>query len=168
MDFKKIINRISGAWYFFFAVVLVYVVLSILKIEVFLESSVFFGEIIVKVIPVIIIVYVLMTLTNYFITPEIIKKHLRTKGAKKWIFMIVGGVLSTGPIYMWYPLLADLSKKGLSHGLIACFIYNRAIKIPILPVAVLYFNLTYIIILCFVMIIMSVFQGLIINKLMET
>jgi len=64
---------------------------------------------------------------------------LREKGIKKWIFVIIGGVLSTGAIYMWYPFLADLKDKGLNYGLISCFLYNRAIKIPLLPLMVFYF-----------------------------
>ena len=83
------------------------------------------------------------------------------------VFVIIGGILSSGPIYMWYPLLADLKHKGLSYGLIACFLYNRAIKIPLLPLAIIYFSWRYLFILTFVMIFMSILQGLIINKLME-
>jgi uncharacterized membrane protein YraQ (UPF0718 family) len=108
-----------------------------------------------------------MTLSNYLITPEFIIKHLRGKGFKKWFFMIVGGILSSGPIYMWYPLLADLKKKGLSYGLIACFLYNRAIKIPLLPLAIIYFGWQYIFVLTIIMIIVSITQGILINKLME-
>jgi len=62
-----------------------------------------------------------MSLTNYFITPERIIRYIEGKGIKKWFFAVIGGVLSSGPIYMWYPLLADLKEKGISNGLIACF-----------------------------------------------
>ena len=109
-----------------------------------------------------------MTLSNYFITPEIVIKHLKEKGIKKWFFVIVGGILSSGPVYMWYPLLADLKSKGLEQGLIACFLYNRAIKIPVLPIAIIYFSWQYIFVLSLVMIFMSVVQGLIINHLTKS
>jgi len=127
----------------------------------------FFYDIILKIIPVFILVFILMAITNYFITPRFVIKHLKEKGIKKWFFVIVGGILSTGPIYMWYPLLADLKNKGLDYGLIACFLYNRAIKIPLLPLAVIYFSWQYILVLSFVMIFASVVQGIIINKLMD-
>lgn len=94
-------------------------------------------------------------------------KHLKDKGMKKWFFVIIGGILSSGPIYMWYPLLADLRNKGLNYGLIACFLYNRSIKIPLIPLAIIYFSWKYIIILLLVMILASIIQGIIINKLME-
>ena len=85
----------------------------------------------------------------------------------KWFLTIVLGIISTGPIYMWYPLLADLKEKGMSYGLIACFLYNRAIKIPLLPVMMLYFNLKYIFLLFLLMVIVSVIQGIFVDKIME-
>ena len=161
------LKKISGSWYFFFAIVLIYIILLIASPDSFFTSLEFFYKIIYKIIPVFILVFALMVFVNYFITPKTIIKHFEKKGIKKWIYIIIGGILSTGPIYMWYPLLADLKKKGLSHGLVACFLYNRAIKLPLIPLAVLYFGWAYIIILSMVMILISIIQGLLINKLMK-
>ena len=167
MNIKNIPKQISESWYFLMAIILIYFLFFIFSPETFFTSLNFFSKIILKIIPIFVFVFVLMTVSNYFITPKFIIKHLAKKGFKKWVFVIIGGILSSGPIYMWYPLLADLKNKGLNHGLIACFLYNRAIKIPILPVAILYFSWRYILILSFVMIFMSVVQGLMINKLMK-
>ena len=68
---------------------------------------------------------------------------------------------------MWYPLLADLRNKGLNYGLIACFLYNRAIKIPLIPLAIVYFSWQYIVILLVVMVFASIIQGVFLNRLME-
>jgi len=107
-----------------------------------------------------------MAVTNYFIKPSFLVKIMGKKsGVLGWIIAIITGIISTGPIYMWYPLLADLKKKGVRQGLIATFLYNRAIKIPLLPMIILYFGLPYTIILTIVMMIISVIQGLIIEKL---
>lgn len=108
-----------------------------------------------------------MTITHYFITPEFITKHFAESGIKKWIFIIIGGILSTGPIYMWYPLLADFRKKGVQYGYIAAFLYSRAIKIPLLPVVLFYFSMKYVIILTVVMIVMSVMQGITVNRILR-
>jgi len=127
-----------------------------------------FASIIIKVIPVILLVFILMAITNYFIKPSFLVKVMGKKsGVLGWIIAIITGIISTGPIYMWYPLLADLKKKGVRQGLIATFLYNRAIKIPLLPMIILYFGLTFTIILTIVMMIISVFQGLLIEKFME-
>jgi len=167
MNLKNKINKISGTWYFLIIVILIYLILFILKQDLFLQSLNFFYKIILKIIPVFVIVFILMALSNYFITPKFIIKHLKEKGIKKWFFVIIGGILSSGPIYMWYPLLGDLKNKGLKPGLIACFLYNRAIKVPLLPIAIFYFGLKYVLILSLVMIFISILQGILLNKLME-
>ncbi len=167
MDIKNKLKQISGSWYFLIFILLIYLLLSVFKPILFSSSLNFFYNILLKIIPVFILIFTLMALTNYFITPKFVMKHLKEKGIKKWFFVIVGGILSSGPIYMWYPLLADLRDKGLNYGLIACFLYNRAIKIPLIPLAIIYFEWKYIIILTFVMIFFSIVQGILINKLME-
>jgi uncharacterized membrane protein YraQ (UPF0718 family) len=161
------LKNISGSWYFLCVVIAAYLILPAISPELFLSSAKFFHKIILKIIPVFLLVFALMAFVNYFITPKKIIKHFEKKGFKKWIYVIISGILSTGPIYLWYPLLADLKKKGLSYGLIACFLYNRAIKLPLIPLAVLYFGWAYIIILSSVMILISIIQGLLINKLMK-
>ena len=166
MKLKNRLQELSKSWYFLIVIVLSYFTLFITKREIFFLSLDFFGTLFLKIIPIFVLVFLLMTLSNYFITQKFIIKHLKNKGLKKWFFVIVGGILSSGPIYMWYPLLADLKNKGLSYGLIACFLYNRAIKIPLLPLAIVYFSWQYILILTLVMIFVSVIQGILLNKLM--
>ena len=167
MNLKNKLKDISGSNYFLMIMLLIYFLFFIFKEEIFFLSIDFFYNIFLKIIPVFLIIFILMSLTNYFITPKFITKHLKKKGIKKWFYVIIGGTLSSGPIYMWYPLLAELKKKGLSYGLIGCFLYNRAIKIPIIPIAIFYFGWKYILILSFIMIFMSIIQGIIINKLMN-
>jgi uncharacterized membrane protein YraQ (UPF0718 family) len=167
MRLKYKLKQISGWWYFITCLLLVYLLLFLFRNDLFATGAKFFYSILLKIIPVFIIVFILMSITNYFITPQFVMKHLGDKGIKKWVYVIIGGILSTGAIYMWYPLLADLKNKGLSYGLIACFLYNRAIKIPLLPVAILYFGWKYILVLSLVMVFVSVIQGILVDKIME-
>ncbi len=157
----------NGPWYFLISVILLYGIISFFNFGIFLSSLQFFLNTIINMIPVFILVFILMVVSNYFITPKFVTKHLKNKGIKKWFFIIIGGILSHGPPYMWYPLLANLKEKGLSYGLIACFLYNRAIKIPLLPIAILYFGWQYILTLAIVMVIISILQGILLNKIME-
>jgi uncharacterized membrane protein YraQ (UPF0718 family) len=166
MTFKEKIKRIPKSWYFLISIVFIYLLFSLFNKEVYLDSLNFFNDIILKIIPIFILVFVLMSVSNYFITPDFVTKHLKEKGIKKWFFVIIGGILSEGPIYIWYPLLADLRNKGLNYGLIACFLYNRAIKIPLIPLAIVYFSWQYVVILLVVMVFVSVLQGVLLNKLM--
>ena len=163
----KTLKEISKPIWFLFAVILFYVILAFVDINLFFDGLHFFWKIFLKVLPIFILVFVLMSLTNYFVTPRFVKKHLGEKGIRKWFYVVVGGILSTGPIYMWYPLLADLKSKGLSSGLIACFLYNRAVKIPLLPLMVFYFSWRYVVVLTVVMIFFSIVQGLLIDRVMK-
>jgi uncharacterized membrane protein YraQ (UPF0718 family) len=169
---KRIIQRlrereIGGTWYFLSAMILVYIILLFVNSGIFLSSLNLFFDIFSTIIPIFFVVFILMAISNYFITPEISIKYLKRKGPKKWFFTIIGGILSSGPIYMWYPLLADLKEKGISNGLIACFLYNRSVKIPLIPIMLVYFNWKYVFVLLFIMIFISVIQGIIINKFYE-
>ena len=60
-----------------------------------------------------------------------------------------------------------MQKKGVRNGLVATFLYNRAVKIPLLPLMIFYFGMVYTIILTIIMMIVSVFQGLIVEKILE-
>lgn len=153
-------------WYFLLGVVITYVVTAFINLDkVFLALS-FFKNIFFNVIPVLFFIFVLMSLTNYFVKPKMIVKHLG-KNSKflGWIIVIFGGILSSGPIYMWYPLLNDLQKHGMRTAFIATFLYNRAVKIPLLPLIISYFGLQYTITLLVVMVLVSILQGIATEKI---
>jgi len=115
-----------------------------------------------KVIPVFVLVFALMALTNYFVRPKTVARFMGNgSGIRGWVIAIVGGILSTGPVYMWFPLLKDLRERGVSDALISTFLYNRAIKIALLPMIIAYFGLKYTIVLTAVMIVASVMQGMV-------
>jgi len=163
LQFKKI----SVAWFFFIFMVIFYLLLFFINSNLFISSLIFFHQILIKIIPIFLLVWFLMVITNYFITPKFVFKYFDKKSANKWFFAIIGGILSEGPVYIWYPLLADLKKKGLDYGFVACFLYNRAIKLPILPAAIYYFGWKYILILAIIMVMASISQGIIINKIIK-
>jgi len=152
-------------WIFLSAMIFAYIALLFYNKNIFYASLNMFYHILIKIAPIFLFVFFLTWATNYFLTPQFASKYLRKKGKIKWFFAIITGIISTGPIYLWYPLLKQLHTKGLNHGLIACFIYNRAIKLPLLPVAILYFSWPYILILCLIIIAASIIQGKIINWL---
>lgn len=167
MNIKNKLQTISKAWYFLSIVIGIYILLFFIKLDLFFSSLNYFFNIFLNIVPVFVVIFVLMAISNYFVTPEFIKKYLAKKGIKKWLFVVIGGILSSGPIYMWYPFLGDLKNKGLSSGLVACFLYNRAIKIPLLSISIYYFGTEYVLVLAGVMIFMSIIQGILLNKLMK-
>jgi len=155
-------------WYFMIGVLLIYVIIYVINpTKTYLALS-FFKNLLIKIIPIIILIFILTTLINYFVKPKTLIKYLGKKsGIKGWIITIIAGILSTGPIYTWYPLLKDLQKQGMRTGLITAFLYNRAVKIPLLPLLILYFGLIYSIILTIMIVLVSVIQGIVIEKIID-
>jgi len=152
--------------YFLFSMIFIYSILFFINNSLFISSFNFLIKILMQIYWVFILVFVLMGFSNYFLTSGRIKEFLSKKpGKRSWFFSVLFGILSMGPIYMWYPFLADLKEKGMRDGLIACFLYNRAVKIPLLPLMFFYFGIKYVFILSFVMIFASIIQGFILEKI---
>ena len=164
---KKSEKSYNG-WYFLTVVIFLYFAVAFLRVGTIIPSLQFALYILKSIVPVFVLIFSLMIIVNYFITPKRVVKYLgKSSGLKRWFFAIIGGIISTGPIYMWYPMLKELKKRGVNYGFIATFLYNRAIKLPLLPIIIFYFGLPFTVVLTVVMIIFSVIQGMIIEKIIE-
>ena len=152
--------------YFLASVLATYLVSVFFDSNIALASLEFSGNLLLKILPVLLLVFVVMFVFNFFVTPELITKNLtKSSGARRWVIAIGGGIISTGPIYLWYPLLRELKKSGVSDGFVAAFLYSRAIKPFLFPVMIFYFGWEYALVLTFVMILMSLGEGVIIDRL---
>jgi uncharacterized membrane protein YraQ (UPF0718 family) len=155
-------------WWFLSITAVISVIIFLIRPDVLLPSLSFFLDIIKKIIFIFIFIFILLVLVNYLVKPEWLIKYMgKGSGWKGWLFALVGGIILTGPIYMWYPLLNDLQKKGVRNGLMATFLYNRAIKPALLPLMVFYFGVVYVIILTAVMLVISLLQGIIVEKIVD-
>ncbi|MDD3156248.1 MAG: hypothetical protein PHP14_02375 [Candidatus Pacebacteria bacterium] len=160
-------KKIPKSFIFLFTVLIIYLIVFFIKPTLIYSSLQMFNKIIIQFSYAFIVIFILTFLSNKYITKEFILKYFNKKGFKKWFFIILAGIFATGPIYIWYPLLQEFQQKGLKIGFIACFLYNQAIKIFLLPILLIYFDIKYVIILTVVMIVMSILQGLIINRLIK-
>ncbi|MCK4330088.1 permease [candidate division WOR-3 bacterium] len=153
-------------FYFLGLVILLHLILFLFKPEGIQASFKASANLIIKIIPILVLVIIFMGVVNFFVSPKVISKYVG-KGSKftGWILAIFIGIVSHGPIYVWFPLLKELKSRGMRSGLVAVFLYNRAIKIPLLPLMVHYFGLKYVLILLIYMIIASVIEGKIIEML---
>ncbi|WP_456409356.1 permease [Caldithrix abyssi] len=161
----RIKNKKSRASAYFLALVLAsYLILAIFyprKIAVALQIG---GKLFIQIIPVLLMVLLVMALIDYFMKPQQIKKLLgKNSGIKGWIITIVFGIISHGSIYALYPLLRELKEQGMREGLIATFIYSRAIKLPFIPLLIYYFGVRFLMILIFYIIVSAVLEGLLIE-----
>ena len=154
--------------YFLLIIISTYVILYFFKPELTILSLKFFYSILIKIIPIMIFVFVLMVVINLYVSEKTLVKHLGKKaGVKSYFISIIAGIISTGPIYMWYPMLANLKKKGVSNSSVSIFLYNRAVKPALIPMLVLYFGIAYTITLTLVMVVLSIPFGILMEKFME-
>jgi len=162
---RKFFKKLKPKWIFFGIVSSLYIVLLFLNFSLFRDALEQFARLLRQVLPVFGIVFIFMVLSDLlFKTKKIIKFLGEKSGITGWIVVIIGGVLSMGPIYAWYPLLSDLKEKGMKDSLIATFLYNRAIKPALLPMMMYYFGLPFAIVLSFYMIIFSVINGILVGR----
>ena len=152
--------------YFLVAVLLLYVFVYFVSPNAVTESLEFASRVLLGLIPVFLLIYALMVITNTFVSDKRIFSTL-LKSRWKWVISVLGGVLSTGPVYMWYPLLRELKKKGLGYGPMASFIYSRAVKIPLIPVLLYYFGLKYTLALICTLILFSFVLGMLMEVVMN-
>jgi uncharacterized membrane protein YraQ (UPF0718 family) len=164
----RVIEKVGGSWIFLLLVTVVYITFGIVDLELVRNALPVFGRLILRILPVLILVFVIMFLTNLLFEAKSIVRILgKGSGLRGWILAIAGGIISSGPIYMWYPLLGDLKERGMKDCLIAAFLYNRAIKIPLIPMMVYYFGWPFTIILSLYMVLFSIANGLAVEELTE-
>ena len=165
---KTKIKKSNGKWYFL--VIVLVLLLSIFLVDPDKIQPILglYTKTLLQIAPIFVLVYVIMLLTNYFVNNDALQKHLgEDAGFKAWLIAIVSGMLSMGPVYMWYPLMHDLQAKGVKDKFIATFLYNRGIKLQWLPMLILYFGLKYSLIVLLVMTILSIPQGILTEKMIQ-
>lgn len=162
----RISGRVGGSGIFLLSISIIYVTLGIIDIQVVRNALWVLGGLILRISPVLALVFGIMFLTNLlFEASGIVRMLGKGSGLRGWSFTVLGGIISSGPIYMWYPLLGDLKEKGMRESFIAAFLYNRAIKIPLIPMMVHYFGWPFAVILSLYMVIFSVLNGFAVERL---
>jgi uncharacterized membrane protein YraQ (UPF0718 family) len=156
----------SFGWIFLGTVAGIYAFVGLFDSALMIEGLHRFGSLLARVSPVILVVFVLMFLFSLFVKKRSLVRHLaRETGIWAWLFAVLAGVLSAGPIYVWYPLLGELKQRGASNGLIATFLYSRALKLPLLPLMAHYFGWVYTVVVSACIVAFSVISGLLMNRL---
>ena len=126
------------------------------------------GNIFLNMLVPLCLVFVLMILLNLFLKPAKIARFLgKGAGIKGILLPAAAGIISTGPIYVWYPLLRDLKEKGAGNSPIAIFLYNRAVKPFLLPVMIAYFGWLYVMILTILTVLGSIAIGYSLSNLIK-
>ena len=159
-------RRGTGGWIFLAVVLMIYGLTAVVDSDLALRALAGFTQLLDKVLPALVLVFVLIFAINLLLDPQRVRKYLgKQSGIKGWLTAIVVGILSTGPVYAWYAVLHDLRQKGMRTSLVAVLLYSRAVKLPLLPLLVHYFGLDYTLVLVLYLIGFSVISGLIMEKI---
>ncbi|MCG6939117.1 MAG: permease [Gammaproteobacteria bacterium] len=162
---KRHKSGIAG-WIFLGIVLSIYALTAVLDGELAATVITTFSHLLERVLPVLLIVFLLIFVINLLLNPAWIKKYLgHRSGITGWLVAIAGGVLSTGPVYPWYALLSELRERGMKMSLAAVFLYSRAVKLPLIPMLIHYFGLSYTLVLLAYLLIFSIFSGLAMERL---
>ena len=166
---KKIIVKFGIGKTFLGFVIFLYLLVLVIDMNLFVKIVSHTKVILIEVIPTLILVFLLTFIANVFLSNRNAKEKFKKgqSGISGYIGAIFLGILSTGPIYMWYPLLSELKEDGLKNSLIAIFLYNRSIKIPLIPMIIYYFGLPFLIITTVLMIIFSLLNGYTIGRIVK-
>ena len=155
-------------WYILAGMAVVYVILLVVDTEHATTALSNSWSLALTIAPILLRVSVFVGLSHYAVSPQTIASYIGAEsGVTGYAIAIGGGILSHGPVYAWYHFLADLRERGMRDGLIAVFLYNRAIKLPLLPMFLYYFEVEYAAVLFGIMIVASIFQGIVVERLVS-
>ena len=158
-----------GAYLFLLVVILIYLAIFLFDIDRSLIALQFSLGMLKKLLPILGLVSCFMFLNNLLVKPSWVKNHVGHDSGWKGMFIaITGGTLSMGPIYVWYGILQELQEKGMRTSLIASFLYARSVKPQLLPLMVYYFGWLYALVLVVYLIIFSVLNGVVTERMMNS
>ncbi|MEN8167249.1 MAG: hypothetical protein ABFR65_07200, partial [Pseudomonadota bacterium] len=162
---KKQHKRRAG-WWFLLAAIALHLAVRLIDPRLSEQSLDYFVQVLIRLLPAFGLMFLLLCLFNLFAKPQQIKHWLgELSGPRGWVFAILGGVISMGSMYLWYPLLKDLKAQGMRTSLLAAFLYSRAVKIPMLPFMVHYFGALYTGLFVVNILLFSVLSGSIMERL---
>lgn len=155
-----------GGWLFLGAVVLAWLAVAVIAPGYAARAITLFSGLLMKVLPTLALVFVLLFLANLVTDQPWLERGLASRpGLRGWLIAVVAGVLASGSLYVWYALVGELRQKGMRPGLAAAFLYAFSVKLPLLPLLVHFFGLTYAVVLNAYLILFAVLGALLVERL---
>ena len=156
-----------AAYVFLLIVIIIYMAALLFVPDRTFDALQFSWGMLKKLLLILGLVSCFMFLNNLLVKPSWVKNHVgEDSGWKGFFIAIVGGTLSMGPIYVWYGILQELQEKGMRTSLIASFLYARSVKPQLLPLMIYYFGWLYALVLVCYLLVFSVFNGLLTERMM--
>jgi len=166
---NKTAKKGYGGWWFLFIVIALYFLIGFFNTDFVSASLKHFQALVISITPILALVFIILWLLNLSqgMQDKLAQLADKNSGIKGWLLAVLGGILSHGPVYAWYPLLQNLETQGARPALIASFLYARSIKIPYLPLMVHYFGMSYTVLVTIYIAIFSVLHGWLVEKIIQ-
>jgi len=166
---NKTAKKSHGGWWFLFIVIALYFLIGFFNTDFISASLKHFHALVISITPILALVFIIIWLLNLSqgMQDKLAQLADKNSGIKGWLVAVLGGILSHGPVYAWYPLLQKLENQGARPALIASFLYARSIKIPYLPLMVHYFGMSYTVLVTIYIAIFSVLHGWLVEKIIH-
>ncbi len=140
---------------------LVYLILIFVNKEKTIQSLHYFAKNTLSVLPIFLFVIFLTAIINYYFPKERIGKMFQGKSSLRvYSISLLAGIISHGPVFVWYPLLKNLREKGVHDGALVTFLYGRNIKLTLLPIMIGFFGQLYTVIFMIYIAVAAIIQGL--------
>lgn len=145
---------------FLYIVFTIYLLLFVIDRENALLALQKVWAILYQLLPIFLLIIIVTAVINYYLKPKQIVKHFgKESGVKGVIYALLAGIISHGPMYVWYPTIQELRSHGVKDSLLLIFFYARAIKIPMIPFMIGVFGTGYTIVISLYIILFSLLQG---------
>jgi len=161
-------KKISGGAKFLVAMVLIYGITAFFDASFAATALTSSFRALVNLFPLLIFVFAIVLVVNYFVRPELIKRYLGHDSGKKGIlYALFASVIVSSPPYVVFPLLGEMNKQGMKHSLVAIFMNNRNVQPAFLPFMVYYFGPAYTIVVSAYILMFAVVNGVILGRIMD-
>jgi hypothetical protein len=159
-------KRLSNGMRFFLAMVGIYLGIGIFDGNTMATALTNSWEMLIKLMPVMGLVFTVNALVSNFLSPAWIERHLgESSGWQGWALVLGVSTLVPGSPFILYPLLHELTQKGLKKSLAAVFLYNRTVKITFLPAMTLYFGFRYTAVVSLFILTAAILSGIVVGSL---
>ncbi len=158
-------KKLSKGIRFFLIMVGIYIVVGIFDNSTMATALTNSWKMLIRLMPVMGIVLIVNTLVSKFLHPDWIGRHLGESSGWRGFLLVLGvSTVVPGSPFIIYPLLHELTQKGLKKSLAAVFLYNRTVKITFLPAMALYFGIRYTMVLSFFILAAAILNGIIMEN----
>jgi uncharacterized membrane protein YraQ (UPF0718 family) len=152
--------RGRAGWLFLILVLVLYGLCALWQPDQVGQAAATAMRMLVNLLPVLLLVFGLLLLSHWWLDERRIRRYFgREAGRRGWLMAVLAGVLSMGPIYPWFALVADWRQRGMSPALAGVFLYSRGLKLALLPMLAHYFGLAYTIVLSAYMLLFALLVG---------